>query len=180
MRAIALLLTAVLFLPGCSKPAKTPDAPGGGHDHTRGGGHHHAAPHGGTLVVFGEEFAHLELVLDAKEGALKAYVLDGHAENAIRLPQAGIALALSDVRDAENKVLHAGTVELELAARANELSGEKPGDTSEFAGAAGPLKGAARFKGEVLGVTIKGIEFKRIGFAFPEGNEGEGHGEHDH
>jgi len=36
------------------------------------GGHEHHAPHGGTLVVFGDEAAHVELVLDPKTGALPA------------------------------------------------------------------------------------------------------------
>ena len=41
--------------------------------------HHHEAPHGGCLVVMGNEFAHLELVLDEDSGLLQAYVLDGMA-----------------------------------------------------------------------------------------------------
>ena len=32
--------------------------------------HEHTAPHGGTLVVFGDEFAHIELVLDQTTGKL--------------------------------------------------------------------------------------------------------------
>jgi hypothetical protein len=42
--------------------------------------HEHTAPHGGSLVEFGEEFAHIELVLDSATGVLTAYVLDGEAE----------------------------------------------------------------------------------------------------
>ena len=45
--------------------------------------HEHKPPHSGTLVEFGEEFAHLELVLDAATGTLKAYALDGEAEKAV-------------------------------------------------------------------------------------------------
>ena len=61
-------------------------------DHS-GHGHHHVAPHGGTLVVFGNEFAHLELVLDLSVGKLDAYFLDGMAvmgvdpENGIVVPK---------------------------------------------------------------------------------------------
>ncbi len=36
--------------------------------HQSGHGHEHAAPHGGTLIVLGDEFAHLELVLDPGTG----------------------------------------------------------------------------------------------------------------
>ena len=54
--------------------------------------HEHSAPHGGTLVVLGDEFVHLELVLDPKGGKLTAYVLDGEAERgiAVRQPSLGI------------------------------------------------------------------------------------------
>ena len=46
--------------------------------------HEHTAPHGGTLVVFGNEFAHIELVLDQTTGKLTAYVLDGEAEKSVQ------------------------------------------------------------------------------------------------
>ena len=49
--------------------------------------HQHKAPHKGTLVEFGEEFAHLELVLDQATGKISAWVLDGEAEKAVRVAQ---------------------------------------------------------------------------------------------
>ena len=49
------------------------------------GGHEHVAPHGGALVELGEELAHLELVHDPTTGTLTAYVLDGEAEQAVRV-----------------------------------------------------------------------------------------------
>ena len=55
-------------------------------------GHHHDAPHGGTLVVFGEEFAHIELLLEKKTGKLTCYVLDGEAKNGVRISQEKIKL----------------------------------------------------------------------------------------
>ena len=51
--------------------------------------HEHHAPHKGTLVEFGEEFAHLELVIDAATGRVSAYVLDGEAEKSVRIGQTG-------------------------------------------------------------------------------------------
>ena len=47
--------------------------------------HEHTAPHGGTLVALGEEFGHLELLLNKETGELTAYVLDGEAEKPVRL-----------------------------------------------------------------------------------------------
>ena len=54
--------------------------------------HEHHPPHKGTLVEFGEEFAHLELVLDPATGKLTAYALDGEAEKAVRLKQTEIVV----------------------------------------------------------------------------------------
>ena len=57
--------------------------------------HEHHAPHGGSLQVFGKEFAHLELVLDAATGRLTAYALDGEAEGPVRLKQRLIRLRVT-------------------------------------------------------------------------------------
>jgi hypothetical protein len=127
--------------------------------------HEHKPPHGGTLVVFGEEFAHLELVLDAKLGKLTAYVLDGEAEKFVRLPQKQIELRL---RFPEK---YGAVLDLALKAAANPLTGEKEGDTAQFDGESEALKGAAHFSGAVVALAIRGAEFKDVQFRFPEGNE---------
>jgi hypothetical protein len=57
-------------------------------------GHEHHAPHDGTLVELGEEFAHLELVLNAQTGTLTVYVLDGEAEQSVRIAQPEIELTV--------------------------------------------------------------------------------------
>jgi hypothetical protein len=125
--------------------------------------HEHKAPHGGALVVFGEEFAHLELVLDSQEGLLTAYVLDGEAEHAVRIAQPEIQLKLTaKSQDAWP---------LSLNAQANVLTGEKVTDSSEFTGQSDKLKGVEHFDGEVVSLAIKGQTFHNIKFRFPEGNE---------
>ena len=45
------------------RAASSSPAKGGGHS-----GHLHTAPHGGSLVILGETFAHLELLLDSEAG----------------------------------------------------------------------------------------------------------------
>jgi len=132
--------------------------------------HVHKAPHGGALVVVGDEFAHLEFVLD-KEGKLTAYVLDGEAEKAVRIKQKEIALKIESI-DGKKQDL-----KVKLKAVANVLTGESEGDTSEFATVAAELKGAKKFCAELDAVKVKGKEFKDVHFDFPEGNE---HGHHDH
>ena len=129
--------------------------------------HAHTAPHGGTLVVLGEEFAHLEFVLDAGTAKLTAYVLDGEAENPVRLAQNTIELK-------GHRQDTGADFTLNLNGVANVLTGETEGDTSEFVGQSEALKGAAAFQAELVSITVKGQTFTDIDFAFPEGNEDEG------
>ena len=128
--------------------------------------HEHKAPHGGTLVVLGAEFAHLELVLDARAGKLKAYVLDGEAEKFMRIQQKQIDLRLRPEDKKEESVV------VTLKAVPNVLTGEKEGNTSQFEGEAVALRGATRFSGVIAALAAQGVEFKDVQFRFPEGNEG--------
>ena len=93
------------------------------HEHAEGGhGHTHEAPHGGTLVAVGDHFAHLEIVLDPETGKMTAYVLDGEAENPIRLKQGSMEFSLALKTD------NGGTTVtmLELAGVENALTGSHP------------------------------------------------------
>jgi hypothetical protein len=120
--------------------------------------HEHKAPHNGTLVEFGEEFAHLELVLDHATGRLTAYALDGEAENAVRLKQKEIVMVID------------GT-SVKFTAVENPLTGEKAGDSSEFQSPLGAMNGKDHFSGVLNDVEIKGQTFKSITFDFPNGND---------
>src|ERR1041385_7416284 len=120
--------------------------------------HEHKPPHGGTLVEIGEEFAHLELVLDQATGQLTAYALDEEAENSIRLPQKEIELTI-------------GPATIKLAAIDNPLTGETVGDTSEFRSPAGALKGQDRFSGVIKKIHIKGQSFDSVPVNFPQEND---------
>jgi len=134
-------LLALLLL-GCdSKPPETPPP----------AKHTHQAPHGGTLVELGEEFAHVELLLDGTTGKVTAYIFDGEVEKPIRLEQKEI-------------VLKGKTVSLTLEAVGSPLTGEKPGDTSQFEGQSDGLKGAKEFDGTIARVVIKGRELTDVPF----------------
>lgn len=132
-------------------------------------GHEHSAPHGGTLVVLGNEFAHLELVLDQGTGELTAYVLDGEAESPVRLEQEEIEIRIAVPDTGGNKP--ASELPLKLSAVYNILTGEKEGDTSEFAAQSDNLKGLKQFGAVITAITVKGREFQEVEFRFPEGNE---------
>lgn len=134
------------------------------HDHDHDHHHHHEAPRGGTLVELGDHVAHVEFLLDAETGQLRAYVLDGHAANPVRLPDDAINLHVMPGGDREDF-----TVTLE--AQANPLTGEEPGDTSEFAGLSEELIGLERFEAHLPPLTVRGVEIDTLLFSFPEGNE---------
>ena len=128
-------------------------------------GEEHRAPRGGTLLELGEEFAQIEFVQDLQQGSLTAYILDGEAENPVRLRQPSIDLVIdeafySDVRKA--------AFTLHLKAVANVLTGESVGDTSEFAVfSADPLRGATSLKGRIRRLTIRSRRFENVSFSIP-------------
>lgn len=167
---ITLLLAALLV--GCSgnptqnSPSPTPTASGQerAEEHH---GHHHTAPHGGALVVLGEEFAHLEFVLEADSGTLTAYILDGEAEKAVRLPGGTLELAV-------------GSEKIVLQPVADELTGETATDTSTFRAKSEQLKGLETFQATLSKVKVKGQDFQDVTFSYPEGNEDHTEHEHEH
>jgi hypothetical protein len=160
-RPVAIFLAIASIACGAEPPAPvTPPAA------TPAAGHTHAAPHGGVLVELGEEFGHVELVLDGTAGALTAYVLDGEAEQSVRLAQTSIGIRLNGVISNE----HGGgdqTWPVELAARANVLTGETVGDTSQFALTDPVLKGVKTFRGVIVHITYKGQDFRDVPVTYP-------------
>jgi len=137
------------------------DEPAAGHEH------HHVAPHGGTLVALGEHQAHLEIVVDATQGSLTMYVLDGEAESSIRLKNPAIGVEIVPVG--------AGTFIMSLAAVANDLSGESAGNSSVFRGSDDRLKAMSSFHMKVSDLAIQGTAYS-VAFPFPDGSETD----HDH
>jgi hypothetical protein len=151
MKIIPLLASVVLValvLNGCSKPGSTPAATGG---------HQHAAPHGGTLVEVGEHAYNIELVRDAATGKLSAYVLDGHAENFVRI--AAPTLEVVAFTGGERR-------SIVLRAVANSGTGETVGNTSQFEGQADWLKKTGEFPGAIPVVEIRGSKFENISLYF--------------
>jgi len=133
----------LISLGACSRPESSSSA----------GGHSHRAPHGGTLVEIGEHAYNLELVRDPAAGKLTAYVLDGHAENFIRITAPSIELVA--FTGGERRLVS-------LRAVANPTTGETVGDTSQFEAQADWLKNTAEFPGEIPALEIRGTKFQRI------------------
>jgi len=121
------------------------------------GGHHHTAPHGGQLLEIGQHEYNLEFALDRTTGTLNVYVLDAHAENFIRVAMESIEL----IATADGK-----TEKLVLKAVANNATGEKVGDTSQFQAQADWLKKAKSFDGVINELNIKGKTETFLPFEF--------------
>ncbi len=119
------------------------------------GGHAHVAPHGGTLVEVGAHAYNLEFLCDPGSGKLTVWVLDGHAENFVRIKSP--TLALTAMIGAEKRPLV-------LKAVGNAATGETLGDTSQFEVEVDWLKETPAFAGEVALLDIRGTKFERIAF----------------
>jgi hypothetical protein len=148
------LVPAFAFLAACSRtPTSESEAP---HKHV------HHPPHGGTPVVLGDEVYHLELVLDAPNGVLQAYIFDGELENFIRSAVPSIEI---------DATVGGSPRTLVLAAVPNPATGETVGDTSLFQAQADWLRTTKDFDGAVRSVTIRGTTFTDVKFNFPKGND---------
>ena len=145
-RLLALLVLAA----GCD------DASSGGGPR-KSGAHGHTAPHGGALVELGDHVAQLEFLVEG--GKLTAYVLDGHGEKAVRVEQKELAVHVVP-RGA------GAPLRIALAAVGSSLTGEKPGDSSQFEG---KFDGPKEWDGLLEAIRVKGFEFKGVKFKYPEG-----------
>lgn len=155
MLRLPTALLVLLAAGGCAKQDAT--SAHAGHAHY----HHHTAPHGGTLVELGQHIYALEFVRDAAAGKLSLYVLDGHAENFIRI--AAPTLTLVATVGGEQRPLT-------LQAVANPATGETVGATAQFDAQADWLKATPSFDATLALIEIHGSKFENIAFNFPKGS----------
>ena len=126
----------------------------------RAAAHNHVAPHQGTLVELGEEVGHLEVLLNPTDGTMTIYVLDGEAEQPVRVEQPTLELQIAPHPDTPE----ADRIPLWMHAVENPLTGEMAGDTSQFAGKSDALKGLTAFDGEVDAIELNGQRFTDVAF----------------
>ncbi|MCA9243224.1 MAG: hypothetical protein KDA32_04655 [Phycisphaerales bacterium] len=125
--------------------------------------HTHTAPHQGALFQLGDHFANIELTLAPGEGLVTLYALDAHAENAVRLSHESLELTVTTIDGAKR----AEPLVLTLAPYENALTGEKPGDSSEFRASSADLTSAKQFSGVLKMVTIKGETYNDLPVHWP-------------
>lgn len=146
---LALALLALTLVAGCAKHDD-------GHGHAPASGHAHTAPHGGTLVELGEHAYNVELLRDPATGKLSAWILDGHAENFVRIKAASFE-AIATVAGEKRP--------LTFKAVANPATGETVGDTSQFEAEAAWLKATPAFTGVITSLEVRGSRFANVPFA---------------
>jgi hypothetical protein len=156
LRPHKLVLILVLSLPpavgGCS--SRAPADPSFSEEKEVPKEHEHKAPHGGSLIELGEEFAHVEVVIDNEKTKVTAYVLDGEAEQPVRIKQPELQITVDPPG-----------LTLKLAAVANLMTGETVGDTSEFAVPTEWLKLIADGRDATLReITVRGSTFENVPF----------------
>lgn len=160
------LAAAAALTAGCDDHAGHSHPPAGSPGPSKESGHEghaHEAPHGGALIALGDEFAHVELLVDPATGKVTAWILDGHAENPIRISRSTLDF---QVTGADGKDLL-----VPLLPVARSTTGETAESTSEFSITHDRFKGVTKFEGILASVTIKGKDFKDVKFKYPEGNE---------
>ena len=91
---------------------------------------------------------------------LKAWVLDAHMENFVRIKAESFD-ASAFVGDKEEA--------LSFFAVADSVTGETVGNTSYFEARAGWLKSATEFMTKVQALDIRGTKFENVTFQFPSG-----------
>ena len=105
---------------------------------------------------------HLELVRDATNGVMQAYILDGDLHDFIRVPETNFTLTANVAGKTEH---------LEFQ-RATNSTSPNPSDPSFlFEGRADWLKSVANFDGLISSITLKGQTFTNVTFPFPKGTQ---------
>ena len=154
--AATVTLSAVLALGGlgalgCGPPSpETGERPSPHHE-----GHVHAAPHGGLLVELAHEAAYLEVVFDRATGGLTLFVLGAHADTPVRISAPALDVHLE---------VDGATFTLSLDAVGSPLTGETPGDSSEFTADDPRLVTSGRIEGRIPRIDVRGVVFDDVRF----------------
>jgi hypothetical protein len=143
-RCFSLSALALFVLVGCDKPVPSAAQPKPvekvPHSHDEVG------PSGGTLVSWGDEEYHAELVVEADKGLLTVNVLDGNVKKLVPIDAKTLTLTLQGTPP----------VVMKLQQKPNE--GDPDGLSSRFIGTNELLKAARSWKGSLSG-TVKGKNY---------------------
>ena len=152
-----LVVLVVLGQAGCGGSAPADHS----HDHTHDEPHHHEPPHGGAGVTLGNEAAHIEFLVNGEAGTVTVWFYKPHMANFLRMKLESFeVLAKRKGEDAK----------LVFEAKANPVTGETVGDTSEFLAKADWLSDASTFDAVLPEITVLGKVYRNVAFNYPKGN----------
>lgn len=167
MRHVMILMFTIgaALLCGCERtgghagahyvPAEGKDAHSEHDGHAAADAHgEHVAPHGGVLTAVGDHAAQIELLIRPEERSLRLFVLDGCAETSIRLVQSEIAMNWAAPGSAQQT--------LTFRAVESALTGERTGDSSEFAAELPGDFGGNVVVAVIPEITIRGVRFENV------------------
>lgn len=159
---LLLATSALMLFTGCGNSNHDSH----GHSHADGHSHahaeEHAPPHGGTPVIVAEDKFHLELVLDASAGKMQAYILDGHLEKYVQVPETSFVIAA---------MIGGKSEQLAFRRVPEPGAASLPEKSSLFEAQADWLKTAKEFQGSIATITLNGVTFTNISFPFPKGTK---------
>lgn len=151
----SLLLALSLTLLGCGN---------GDHDHEHDhhdehahDDHHHAPPRGGIMIELGEHEYQVEFKMQPEVERFTMWIMDGHAESPVRIEAETVKMIIH-----HESPSGPADADYELAAVANENTGETVGNTSQFSIPIDRLGTLGSFKATLRSLTIRGKEFKDI------------------
>jgi hypothetical protein len=143
-RFFCLAALTLFLLVGCDKPVPTAGSPKPAEKAQHS--HDEVGPSGGTLVSWGDEEYHAELVFEADKGAVTANVLDGRAKKLVPIDAKSLTLTLQGTPP----------IFVKLSPKSNE--GDPDGLSSRFIATNDSLKAVKGLKGSLSG-TVKGKNF---------------------
>ncbi|MGH2570760.1 MAG: hypothetical protein ACRDGR_06020 [bacterium] len=115
---------------------------------------------GGILVPLGAHVAHVEVTFEPHTSLFTGYILDAEALEPVRIKQSHLLMKIStDFLDQDRMVL--------LAAKEDEATGERTGDTSVFWGGNKKLIGATMFAAMIDQIAIQGHTYREVEFSYP-------------
>jgi hypothetical protein len=123
-------------------------------------------PHGGTPVQIGSHGFHLELVRDAEKSRFQAFVLDGHVEGYVKVPEKSFEM-MATIGDQKQR--------LTFNRVPDSASGNPAEPSYTFEGSADWIKHATNFNAVFSSITLKGKTFTNVTFSFPKGSMHRGH-----
>ncbi|MFT4540196.1 MAG: hypothetical protein ACI841_001299 [Planctomycetota bacterium] len=153
--AACLCAAGLSVLTACG--SDTPVTPPAAQEQQQEHAHVHVAPRGGLLIAVEAEYANIEFLVDPTTGELVAYLLDGHAQNAVRVAREEIQVSFEPAAGGDS-------FEVTLKAVNNPLSGDKPGACSEFRGSHGSLSKAGDWKLLIHEVELRGRTYRDVAF----------------